>query len=169
MSRGDCPSSGFHRPVCITLIRRGSRRDQPEHMEQTGQGADRVCPAAEAEQKDTILALESVHQECIGIADVACKAVPERQPDGFRPKPCDTVECVGRPHGAQPSMVVGHLSGRVIEIEHGMDMQFAQLNLTLGLGCRLDDGPVYGSGQYTLRKLGLFSETKTTAAGLAIR
>jgi hypothetical protein len=63
----------------------------------------------------------------------------------------------------------GSIDGYYIEIEHGMDMQFAQLNLTLGLGCRLDDGPVYGSGQYTLRKLGLFSETKATAAGLAIR
>ena len=63
----------------------------------------------------------------------------------------------------------GFIDGYYIEIEHGMDMQFAQLHLTLGLGCRLDDGPVYGAGQYTLRKLGLFSETKATAAGLAIR
>jgi hypothetical protein len=50
-----------------------------------------------------------------------------------------------------------------------MDMQFAQLHMSLGLGCRLDEGPVYGSGRYTLRKLGIFSETKTAAAGLAIR
>jgi hypothetical protein len=63
----------------------------------------------------------------------------------------------------------GSIDGYYIEIEHGMDMQFAQLNLTLGLGCRLDDGPVYGSGQYTLKKLGLFSETKATAAGLVHR
>jgi hypothetical protein len=40
-------------------------------------------------------------------------------------------------------------------------MPFAQLDLTLRLGCRLDEGPVYGSGQYTLKKLGLFWETKT--------
>ena len=63
----------------------------------------------------------------------------------------------------------GSIDGYYIEIEHGMDMQFAQLNLKLGLGCRLDDGLVYGAGQYTLRKLGLFSETKATAAALAIR
>jgi hypothetical protein len=51
-----------------------------------------------------------------------------------------------------------------------MDMEYnSQLHLTLGLGCRLDDGPVYGSGQYTLNKLGLFTETKTAAAGLAKR
>jgi hypothetical protein len=51
-----------------------------------------------------------------------------------------------------------------------MDMEYnTKLYLTLGLGCRLDEGPVYGSGEYTLKKLGLFTETKIAAAGLAIR
>jgi hypothetical protein len=63
----------------------------------------------------------------------------------------------------------GLIDGYYIEIEHRMDMQFAQLLMSLGLGCRLDEGPVYGSGRYTLRKLGIFSETKTAAAALAIR
>jgi hypothetical protein len=63
----------------------------------------------------------------------------------------------------------GPIDGYYIEIEHGMDMQYAQLNLTLGLGCRLDEGPVYGMGQYTLKKLGIFSETKATVAALAAR
>jgi hypothetical protein len=63
----------------------------------------------------------------------------------------------------------GLIDGYYIEIEHRMDMQFAQLHMSLGLGCRLDEGPVYGSGRYTLRKLGIFSETKTAAAALAIR
>lgn len=62
----------------------------------------------------------------------------------------------------------GLIDGYYIEIEHRMDMQFAQLYMSLGLGCRLDEGPVYGSGRYTLRKLGIFSETKTAAAALAI-
>ncbi len=47
-----------------------------------------------------------------------------------------------------------------------MDMPYAQLQMTLGLGCRLDDGPVFGSGNYTLTKLGLFTETKTATAAL---
>lgn len=63
----------------------------------------------------------------------------------------------------------GPIDGYYIDIEHGMDMQYAQLSLSLGLGCRLDDGPVYGMGQYTLKKLGIFSETKLTAAALAGR
>jgi hypothetical protein len=63
----------------------------------------------------------------------------------------------------------GLIDGYYIEIEHRMDMPFAQLLMSLGLGCRLDEGPVYGSGRYTLRKLGIFSETKTAAAALAIR
>jgi hypothetical protein len=63
----------------------------------------------------------------------------------------------------------GLIDGYYIEIEHRMDMKFAQLHMSLGLGCRLDEGPVYGSGRYTLRKLGIFSETKTAAAALAIR
>jgi hypothetical protein len=63
----------------------------------------------------------------------------------------------------------GLIDGYYIEIEHRMDMQFAHLHMSLGLGCRLDEGPVYGSGRYTLRKLGIFSETKTAAAALAIR
>jgi hypothetical protein len=63
----------------------------------------------------------------------------------------------------------GVIDGYYLEIDHRMDMQYAQLNISLGLGCRLDDGPVYGVGRYTLTKLGLFTETKRAAAGLAIR
>jgi hypothetical protein len=48
-------------------------------------------------------------------------------------------------------------------------MQYAQFNISLGLGCRSDEGPVYGTGRYTLTKLGLFTETRSAAAGLAIR
>jgi len=61
----------------------------------------------------------------------------------------------------------GPIDGHFIEIDHRMDMQFAQLDMTLGLGCRLDDGPVFGSGHYTLTKLGIFTATKTAAAALA--
>ena len=61
----------------------------------------------------------------------------------------------------------GPIDGYYIEIEHRMDMPYAELYMTLGLGCRLDDGPVYGFGQYKLTKLGIFSETKTAAAALA--
>ena len=60
----------------------------------------------------------------------------------------------------------GPIDGYFIEIDHRMDMPYAQLQMTLGLGCRLDDGPVFGSGNYTLTKLGLFTETKTAAAAL---
>jgi hypothetical protein len=60
----------------------------------------------------------------------------------------------------------GLINGFFIEIDHRMDMQYAQLQLTLGLGCRLDDGPVFGSGQYTLTKLGIFQERKSAAAAL---
>lgn len=60
----------------------------------------------------------------------------------------------------------GFIDGYFIQIDHRMNMQFAQLDLSLGLGCRLDDGPVFGSGNYTLTKLGLFTETKTAAAAL---
>jgi hypothetical protein len=60
----------------------------------------------------------------------------------------------------------GLIDGFYIDIEHGMDMPLAHLQFTLRLGCRLGDGPVYGFGQYTLKKLGLFSETKTAAAAL---
>jgi hypothetical protein len=60
----------------------------------------------------------------------------------------------------------GLIDGYFIEIDHRMDMQFAQLHMALGLGCRLDDGPVFGSGHYTLTKLGIFTESKTAAAAL---
>jgi hypothetical protein len=60
----------------------------------------------------------------------------------------------------------GLIDGHYIDIEHGMDMPLASLHFTLRLGCGLDEGPVYGSGRYTLRKLGLFSDTKTAAAAL---
>lgn len=65
----------------------------------------------------------------------------------------------------------GPLEGYYIEIQHTMDMEFfSQLVLTVGLGCRLEEGLVYGSAHYKLRKLGgIFTETKTAAAGLAQR
>lgn len=61
----------------------------------------------------------------------------------------------------------GLIDGYNVDIEHGMQMQYARLNIALRLGCRIDDGLVYGAGRYTLRKLGLFSETRSAAAGLA--
>jgi hypothetical protein len=60
----------------------------------------------------------------------------------------------------------GIIDGYYIDLDHVMDMAFATLHVALGLGCRLDDGPVYGTGQYTLTKLGIFRETKTVAAGI---
>jgi hypothetical protein len=65
------------------------------------------------------------------------------------------------------STPAGLIDGYFIEIDHRMDMQFAQLDMTLGLGCRLDDGPVFGSGHYTLTKLGIFKATRTAAAALS--
>lgn len=64
----------------------------------------------------------------------------------------------------------GLIDGYYIEIDHRMDMEYnTTLHLTLGLGCRLEEGPVYASGQYKLKKLGLFTETKTATAGLTKR
>ena len=64
----------------------------------------------------------------------------------------------------------GLLEGYYVELDHRMDMEYkSQLRLSLGLGFRLDEGPVYGAGQYTVRKLGLFTESKTAAAALAKR
>jgi hypothetical protein len=62
----------------------------------------------------------------------------------------------------------GIIDGYNIDIDHRMDMPFAKLHISLSLGCRLDDGPVYGSGQYTLTKLGLFTETRAVAAGITM-
>jgi hypothetical protein len=62
------------------------------------------------------------------------------------------------------------IDGYYIEIDHRMEMEYrSQLQLILGLGFRLNDGPVYRSGRYTLKKLGLSTETKTVAAGLTTR
>jgi hypothetical protein len=64
----------------------------------------------------------------------------------------------------------GLIEGYYIELDHRMDMEYkSQLRLSLGLGFRLDEGPIYGSGRYTVIKLGLFTETKTAAAALAKR
>jgi hypothetical protein len=62
----------------------------------------------------------------------------------------------------------GLIDGYYVELDHRMDMEYkSQLRLSLGLGFHLDEGPVYGSGRYTVKKLGLFTETKTAAAALA--
>jgi hypothetical protein len=61
----------------------------------------------------------------------------------------------------------GLIDGYYIDIHHRMDMPYAQLEFSLGIGCRVDDGPIFGSGQYTLTKLGIFREKKAAAAALA--
>jgi hypothetical protein len=70
---------------------------------------------------------------------------------------------------SQFSTPAGLIDGYHVEFEHKMDMEYhSQLLLTVGLGCRLDDGLVYGSAHYKLRKLGgLLTETKTSAAALS--
>ena len=70
---------------------------------------------------------------------------------------------------SQFSTPAGLIDGYHVEIEHKMDMEYhSQLLLTVGLGCRLDEGLVYGSAHYKLRKLGgLLTETKTSTAALS--
>ena len=72
---------------------------------------------------------------------------------------------------SQFSTPAGVLDGYHIEIEHKMDMEYhSQLLLTVGLGCRVDEGLIYGTAHYKLRKLGgLLTETKSSAAGLFMR
>jgi hypothetical protein len=78
---------------------------------------------------------------------------------------------VKRVSRSQFSTPAGLIDGYHIEIEHKMDMEYhSQLLLTVGLGCRLDEGLVYGAAHYKLRKLGgLLTETKTSAAALFTR
>ena len=72
---------------------------------------------------------------------------------------------------SQFSTPAGLIDGYHIEIEHKMEMEYnSQLMLTVGLGCRLDEGLVYGLAQYKLSKLGgLLTETKTSCAALSRR
>jgi hypothetical protein len=61
----------------------------------------------------------------------------------------------------------GRLDGHYIEIDHIMEMEYrSQLHLTLGLGYRLNEGPIYGSARYSVTKLGVFTATKTAGAAL---
>ena len=80
------------------------------------------------------------------------------------------IHSVKRISRSQFDTPAGLIDGYYIELDHRMDMEYkSQLRLSLGIGFRLDEGPVYGSGQYTVKKLGLFSETKTAAVALAKR
>ncbi|MGH7767071.1 MAG: hypothetical protein ACREQP_06425 [Candidatus Binatia bacterium] len=65
----------------------------------------------------------------------------------------------------------GRIDGYHIEIEHRMDMEYySELFLTVVLGCRLEEGIIYGSVQSKLKKLGgIVTETKTATAALAGR
>jgi hypothetical protein len=75
---------------------------------------------------------------------------------------------VKRISSSQFDTPAGVMDGYYIEIDHRMEMEYySQLHLSLGLGFRLADGPIYGSGQYTVKKLGIFSETRAAAAALA--
>lgn len=70
---------------------------------------------------------------------------------------------------AQFSTPAGVIEGYQVELEHKMDMEYqSQLLLSVSLGCRLDEGLVYGSAHYYLKKLGgLLTESKTSAAALS--
>ena len=64
----------------------------------------------------------------------------------------------------------GRLDGHYLEIDHIMEMEYrSQLHLTLGLGYRLNEGPIYGSARYSVTKLGVFTATKTAGAALFSR
>ena len=61
----------------------------------------------------------------------------------------------------------GAVDGFFIEMDHLMEMELmSELRINLGLGCREGEGPVFGSGQFTLTRLGLFSDMKRIAAGI---
>jgi hypothetical protein len=70
---------------------------------------------------------------------------------------------------SQFSTPAGVIDGYHIEMEHKMEMEYrSQLLLAVSLGCRLDDGLVYGSAHYRLSKLGgLLTETKVSSAALS--
>ena len=70
---------------------------------------------------------------------------------------------------SQFSTPAGVIDGYQVEIEHKMDMEYqSQLLLSVSLGCRLDEGLVYGSAHYYLKKLGgLLTESKTSTAALS--
>ena len=74
------------------------------------------------------------------------------------------------PSHSQFDTPAGLINGYYIEIDHLMDMEYrSQLHLTMGLGYRLNEGPVYASGHYTVTKLGVFTATKAAGAALFIR
>lgn len=61
----------------------------------------------------------------------------------------------------------GPIDGLFIEIDHRMEMEYlSELRIKLGLGCREGEGPVFGTGQYKITRLGIFAETKYGAAGV---
>lgn len=65
----------------------------------------------------------------------------------------------------------GRLDGYYIEIEHKMGMEYySELLLNVGLGCRLEEGIIYGSVESKLKKLGgVITEVKSAAAALSSR
>lgn len=74
------------------------------------------------------------------------------------------------PSFSQFDTPAGLFEGYYVEIDHLMDMEYrSQLHLTMGLGYRLNEGPVYASGHYTVTKLGVFTATKAAGAALFTR
>jgi hypothetical protein len=61
----------------------------------------------------------------------------------------------------------GRLDGHYLEIDHIMEMEYrSQLHLKLGLGYRLNEGPIHGWARYSVTKLGVFTATRTAGAAL---
>jgi hypothetical protein len=75
-----------------------------------------------------------------------------------------------RPSASQFDTPAGQLDGYYIDIDHLMEMEYhSQLHLRLGLGYRLNEGPIYGSARYSVTKLGVFTATKSAGAALFSR
>ena len=79
-------------------------------------------------------------------------------------------------HVLQPASIsqfdtpAGRLEGYYIRIDHLMEMEYhSNLHLTLDLGYRANEGPIYGSARYSVTKLGVFTANKTAAAALFTR
>jgi len=74
---------------------------------------------------------------------------------------------VRRISAAQFDTPAGNVDGFFIEMDHRMEMELlSELRINLGLGCREGEGPVFGTGQFTLTRLGVFSEVKGAAAAV---
>src|SRR5258708_4627737 len=79
-----------------------SRREQPEHVQQSTKRPSGISAPTKTEDEDLVIGLILSHQEGIHVGDVIGKTIPESQPPYLGPPLSDCAQRISGSHRSKP-------------------------------------------------------------------